>query len=41
LLALGLIIAALLVTRLPETRGIDLVRGRPEQPTAATEDATP
>ena len=38
LLALGLIIAALLVTRLPETRGIDLVRSRQPEPAAAAED---
>lgn len=36
-LAIGLIAAALLVTRLPETRGIDLVRSRPPHPTATAE----
>ena len=35
LLALGLVIAALLVPRLPETRGIDLVRSRPPQSSRA------
>jgi MFS family permease len=40
LLAAGLLIAALLVTRLPETRGLDLVRSRPRASaaTAATAD---
>lgn len=40
-LALGLIVAAVLVARLPETRGIDLIRARsrsPQAPTKADDD---
>ena len=39
MLALGLFIAMFLVTRLPETRGIDLVRDK--RPAAPTPDAAP
>lgn len=39
LLAAGLLVAAFLVTRLPETRGLDLVRSRPRSASAA--DKTP
>jgi MFS family permease len=41
ILALGLVIAALLVTRLPETRGIDLVRSRTPRPRVVSEDTKP
>lgn len=35
-LALGLVVAAVLVARLPETRGMDLVRARPQGPSSTT-----